>query len=271
MPEAPPRPVTPPMAPMASTSGSTSASPHASTDPTRPLLPHAPAPSLGSRALSAMRTTSAVAAPLSDMAAAGLSIADAANSTTNHPYVRGMLSGGLWAASGGLSLMANSAKSSAAQIATDTLNIAAGGLSMMATAASGYNDSQTAHTLTSAASYASSASWIAAGAGAMYQGWQTARVANASGWKKLSGGLQFASGAFNAGAGFMGIAATAVTEAGEHANQPVATSYTATALSLTSGALWAAGSLLGGASAWAGSGSASQPVIRQTHGTIQDV
>jgi ATP-dependent protease HslVU (ClpYQ) peptidase subunit len=207
------------------------------------------------------------------MAASGLSIADAVNSTTNHPYVRGMLSGGLWAASGAASLVANSGDSSARQVVTDGLNIGAGAFSMLATAASGMGDSQTAHTMTSVMSYTSNAAWVGAGTGAMYQGWKTLRDQNASRWKKVSGGFQMLSGLANAGAGLAGIAATAVTEHGEVANQVVEPSYTATALSVASGVMWATGSALGAFSAWAGSGSASQPVQPQRPAitTIQDV
>ena len=272
MPRTPPRSTSPPPLSQMPTQPPRSTT-QASTDPSRPLLAptQVQTPSMGSRALSAMQTVSKVVSPLSDMGGAALSIADVANSTTNHPYVRGALSGGLWAASGALSLAANYGASTVRQVATDSLNIAAGGFSMLATGASAMGDSQAAHTATSAMSYASNASWIAAGAGAMYQGWRTAREANTTGWKKLSGGLQFASGAFNAGAGIAGIAATALTETDEHVNQAVSPSYAATALSFTSGALWATGSVLGGLSAWAGSGSASQPAVRQTNGTIQNV
>lgn len=257
MPHTPPRPHTPPMSVMPMQPPR-----DASPDPSRPLLAQTPPPSLGTRALSTMKTVSKVASPLSDMGGAALSIADVANSTTNHPYVRGALSGGLWAASGALSLMANYGASTVRQVATDALNITAGGFSMLATAASAAGDSQAAHTATSVMSYASNTSWIAAGAGAMYQGWRTAREANASGWKKISGGLQIASGIANAGAGIAGIAATALTETDEHVNQAVTPSYAATALSFTSGALWATGSVLGGLSAWAGSGSAATPVAQ---------
>lgn len=251
------------MSPMSAQSPRSDAS-----DPSQRLLPQVPPQAQApSRALSVMKTASKVVSPLSDMTAAGLSISDVANSTTHHPYVRSALSGGLWAASGALSLMANYGASTVRQVATDSLNIAAGGFSMLATAASAAGDSQAAHTATSAMSYASSAAWIAAGGGAMYQGWQTAREKNASGWKKISGGLQIASGALNVGAGIAGIAATALTETDEHVNQHVVPSRAATNWGYASAALWTAGSVFGAASAafgaasaWAGSGSAAAPV-----------
>lgn len=232
-------------------------------DPSRPLLQHnqVATPSLVSRALSAMpspatvakvtKGTAAVLAPTTDMAAAGLSISDVVNTTTNHPYTRGMLSGGLWAASGASSLVANAGQSSVPQVLTDVANIGAGLASMGATVA----DGQGSHSWTSYASYASNSAWVAAGIGAMYQGVQTMRDVKSSGWKKISGGLQLTSGLLNAGAGAAGIASTYFAEQNEQDPR-------AHALGLTSGVLWASASLFGAASAWAGSGSASRPVVQ---------
>ncbi|MBX3711010.1 MAG: hypothetical protein KF800_03510 [Lysobacter sp.] len=241
-------------------------------DPSRPLLQPAQVatPSLASRVLSAMpssttvakaaKATAAVAAPTTDMAAAGLSISDVVNTTTNHPYTRGMLSGGLWAASGASSLVANKGQSTVPQVLTDVANIGAGLASMSATVA----DGQGSHSWTSYASYASNSAWVAAGLGAMYQGVQTMRDAKSSGWKKVSGGLQAASGLLNAGAGAAGIASTYFAEQNEH--DPRAYSF-----GLASGVMWASASVFGAASAWAGSGSASQPVVQPpVNPSVQD-
>jgi hypothetical protein len=235
-------------------------------DPSRPLLQPAQVatPSLTSRVLSAMPTVvkggAAVLAPTTDMAAAGLSISDVVNTTTNHPYTRGMLSGGLWAASGASSLVANKGQSTVPQVLTDVANIGAGLASMGATVA----DGQGSHSWTSYASYASNSAWVAAGLGAVYQGVQTMRDAKSSGWKKVSGGLQAASGLLNAGAGAAGIASTYFAEQNEH--DPRAYSF-----GLASGVMWASASVFGAASAWAGSGSASRPVVQPpVNPSVQD-
>lgn len=238
-------------------------------DPSRPLLQQhqVATPSLTSRVLSAMpspatavKTTGAVLAPTTDMAAAGLSISDVVNTTTNHPYTRGLLSGGLWAASGVSNLVANAGQSSKPQVLTDVANIAAGVASMGATVA----DGQGSHGWTSLASYASNSAWVAAGVGAIYQGVQTMRDARSSGWKKASGGLQAVSGLLNAGAGLAGAASTYFSEQDEH--DPRAYSF-----GLASGVMWASASVFGAASAWAGSGSASQPVVQPPQNpTVQD-
>jgi hypothetical protein len=235
-------------------------------DPSRPLLQptQVATPSLASRALSAMPAVvkggAAVLAPTTDMAAAGLSISDVVNTTTNHPYTRGMLSGGLWAASGASSLVANKGQSTVPQVLTDVANIGAGLASMGATVA----DGQGSHSWTSYASYASNSAWVAAGLGAAYQGVQTMRDARSSGWKKVSGGLQLASGLLNAGAGAAGIASTYFAEQNEH--DPRAYSF-----GLASGVMWASASVFGAASAWAGSGSASRPVVQPpVNPSVQD-
>jgi hypothetical protein len=235
-------------------------------DPSRPLLQptQVATPSLTSRALSAMPAVvkggAAVLAPTTDMAAAGLSISDVVNTTTNHPYTRGMLSGGLWAASGASSLVANKGQSTVPQVLTDVANIGAGLASMGATVA----DGQGSHSWTSYASYASNSAWVAAGLGAAYQGVQTMRDARSSGWKKVSGGLQLASGLLNAGAGAAGIASTYFAEQNEH--DPRAYSF-----GLASGVMWASASVFGAASAWAGSGSASRPVVQPpVNPSVQD-
>jgi hypothetical protein len=238
-------------------------------DPSRPLLQptQVATPSLTSRLLSAMPSPAtavkggaAVLAPTTDMAAAGLSISDVVNTTTNHPYTRGMLSGGLWAASGASSLVANKGQSTVPQVLTDVANIGAGLASMGATVA----DGQGSHSWTSYASYASNGAWVAAGLGAMYQGVQTMRDAKSSGWKKVSGGLQAASGLLNAGAGAAGIASTYFAEQNEH--DPRAYSF-----GLASGVMWASASVFGAASAWAGSGSASRPVVQPpVNPSVQD-
>jgi hypothetical protein len=235
-------------------------------DPSRPLLQptQVATPSLTSRVLSAMPTVvkggAAVLAPTTDMAAAGLSISDVVNTTTNHPYTRGMLSGGLWAASGASSLVANKGQSTVPQVLTDVANIGAGLASMGATVA----DGQGSHSWTSYASYASNSAWVAAGLGAVYQGVQTMRDAKSSGWKKVSGGLQAASGLLNAGAGAAGIASTYFAEQNEH--DPRAYSF-----GLASGVMWASASVFGAASAWAGSGSASRPVVQlPVNPSVQD-
>lgn len=235
-------------------------------DPSRPLLQptQVATPSLTSRVLSAMPAVvkggAAVLAPTTDMAAAGLSISDVVNTTTNHPYTRGMLSGGLWAASGASSLVANKGQSTVPQVLTDVANIGAGLASMGATVA----DGQGSHSWTSYASYASNSAWVAAGLGAMYQGVQTMRDVKSSGWKKISGGLQLTSGLLNAGAGAAGIASTYFAEQNEQDPR-------AHALGLTSGVLWASASLFGAASAWAGSGSASRPVVQPpVNPSVQD-
>lgn len=266
-------PNTPPRARSASQLSPMASSPMVQVeDPSRPLLQHhqAATPSLPDRLLSAMpsrattvktvQATAAVLAPTTDMAASGLSISDVVNTTTNHPYTRGMLSGGLWAASGVSSLVANKGQSTVPQVLTDVANIGAGLASMGATVA----DGQGSHSWTSYASYASNSAWVAAGIGSIYQGVQTVRDARSSGWKKFSGGLQAVSGLLNTGAGAAGIASTYFAEQNEQDPR-------AYALGLTSGVLWASASLFGAASAWAGSGSASQPVAQPpVNSTVQD-